>query len=214
MSQQTQTQQTQQTQQTDSQPTASSSSSFSLPFIPQTAAAGGITITQPPQTATSYYKIAPSQTITFAWNFTDVIVTPTSLTVSAVGANGNTYPVGPTDGIIPGDATSVLWDLYAYQTNNPNKPLSPTSYTLNVWGDNRGPGAARRAGYMSPNTGLQFALYSPLPYTPIASGWTCAACSGAMSYASHPAFVSLVVTFFIVFFSGFHLLRNAARTRD
>lgn len=39
--------------------------------IPQTAAAGGITLLQPPQSGSaSYFKIAPSETITFKWNMT------------------------------------------------------------------------------------------------------------------------------------------------
>jgi hypothetical protein len=92
-------------------------SSTSAIQIPATAPAGGLTITQPPQTATSFYKIAPSQFITFAWNFTYVLVTPTSLTLSAVGDNGNTYPVGPTNGVIAGTSTSVVWDPWTYNQN-------------------------------------------------------------------------------------------------
>ena len=100
---------------------------------------------------------------------TYVIATPTHLTVSAVCANGNTYPVGPTDGVIPGTATEVVWDIYSYQVNNPNKPLAQASYTLNIW-DDRGPGSARRPGYLQPNSALQFALYTPQPYTGLADG--------------------------------------------
>jgi len=188
-------------------------SSSSVIFVPQTAPAGGITITNPPQTATSFYKIAPSQAITFAWNMTSVIVTPTHLTLSAVCDNGNTYPVGPTDGIIPGTATQVVWDIYEYQRSNPNKPLAQATYTLNIW-DDRGPGAPRRPGYLEQNTNLRFALYTPQAYTPIASGWTCATCNSASSFAAHPAFISLLITFFVIFFSGFHLLRNQGRSRD
>jgi hypothetical protein len=140
--------------------------------IPQTAPVGIITITQPPQTATSFYKIAPSQLITFAWNFSMVLATPTHLTVSAVCQNGNTYPVGPTNGIIPGTASSVVWDIYSYQQNHPNTPLAQATYTLNIW-DDRGPGAARQPGYLAPNTGLQFALYTPQPYTALSSGESC-----------------------------------------
>ena len=147
----------------------SGSGSSTVIFIPQTAPAGGITITQPPQTATSFYKISPSQPITFAWNMTSVIATPTHLTVSAVCDNGNTYAVGPTDGIIPGTATEVVWDIYAYQQANPNRPLAQATYTLNIW-DDRGPGAARRPGYLEQNSGLRFALYTPQAYTPLASG--------------------------------------------
>lgn len=148
---------------------AASSTRASLTFIPQSAPAGGITITQPPQTATSYFKIASGQTITFGWNMTSVLATPTHLTVSAVCDNGNTYPVGPTDGIIPGTATGIEWDVYSYQTNNPGKPLAQATYTLHIW-DDRGPGAARRPGYLAENNQLKFALYTPQPYTAIASG--------------------------------------------
>ena len=100
---------------------------------------------------------------------TSVIATPTHLTVSAICDNGNTYPVGPTDGIIPGTATQVVWNLDAYQQANPNKPLAQATYTLSIW-DDRGPGSARRAGYMEPNDALKFALYSPAAYTPLTSG--------------------------------------------
>ncbi|KAI0770057.1 hypothetical protein C8Q74DRAFT_869755 [Fomes fomentarius] len=166
--------------------------------IPQTAPAGGLTITKPPQTATSYYKIAPSITITFAWNFTDVLSTPSSLTVSAIGANGNTYPVGPTDGVIPGTATEVTWDIWSYQQSHSNLPLNPGKYVLHIW-DDRGPGAAREAGKLQENSALQFALYTPQPYEPLDN------------YATHPAFVSLTVTFLIMFLSGYSLLRQAFR---
>lgn len=143
--------------------TASSSTTLS---IPQSAPAGELTIIQPPQTATSYFKIAPSNTIMFQWNFSYVLSTPTHLTVSAVCENGNTYPVGPTDGVIPGDATSVTWDLWSYQQAHPATPLAPRSYTLNIW-DDRGPGAPREPGLLQENSQLRFALYSPQAYTPL-----------------------------------------------
>ena len=148
---------------------AAAGTSSSTISIPQTAAAGGITITQPPQTATSFFKIAPNNLVTFAWNFTSVLVTPTHLTVSAVCENGNTYPVGPSNGIIPGTATSVVWDPYAWDQANPNTPLAQASYTLTVW-DDRGPDSPRQGGYMQPNSALRFALYTPQPYTPLNSG--------------------------------------------
>ena len=212
---------------------AAPTTSSSYSPIPQSAPAGILSITQPQQTATSFFKIASGEAITFGWNMTYVLATPTHLTVSAICDNGNTYPVGPTDGVIPGTATEVVWDIYSYQVNNPNKPLAQATYTLNVW-DDRGPGSARRAGYLQPNSALQFALYTPQAYTAISDGalfslfrkrlfayglsffllfvgWNCSTCNSAMSYAAHPAFVSLVITFFIVFFSGFHLLRNSSR---
>lgn len=146
-----------------------SNSASSTLSIPQTAAAGGVTLTQPPQLSTSFFKIASGQLVTFGWNFTSVLATPTSLTVSAVCENGNTYPVGPTDGIIPGTATTVVWDPYSYDQNNPSLPLVQASYTLHIW-DDRGPNVGASPGYMSPNTALKFALYTPQAYTPISSG--------------------------------------------
>lgn len=140
-----------------------------LHSIPQTAAAGGLTITKPAQTATSFFKISPDDQVTFAWNFTYLYVTPQHLTLSALCQNGYTYPVGPTDGVIPGDSTSVVWDPYAYNQAHPELPLPQAVYTLAIW-DERGPGAVREGGVFNPNTALTFALYTPQPYTPLASG--------------------------------------------
>ncbi|KAF8067911.1 hypothetical protein FPV67DRAFT_1164463 [Lyophyllum atratum] len=189
----------------NSNPSATTSTRISIPI---TAPAGLLTITQPPQTATSFYKIAPSNFVTFGWNFSFIQVTPTHLTVSAVCENGNTYPVGPTDGVIPGTATEVVWDLFSYQQNHPNTPLAPAQYTLQIW-DDRGPGAGRAPGYMQANTGLKFALYTPQTYTGLADGWSCTTCSAAWSaYAANPLLVSICATFLIMFLSGFGLLRH------
>lgn len=151
-----------------SQTGSQSLTSAPTPTIPQNAPAGLISVTKPPQQSTSY-KIAPDEPITFAWNFSYIIATPTHLTLSAVCENGNTYPVGPTNGIIPGTATGVVWDTYAYQTSHPQLPLAQAKYTLKIWGD-QGPNAQRTPGFLTPNSAVQFALYTPQGYTPIASG--------------------------------------------
>lgn len=148
---------------------SSSRAANSTISIPASAPAGLITITQPPQTTIAFFKIAPSQPITFAWNFSYILSTPASLTVSAICDNGNTYPVGPTNGIIPGTATNVIWDAYGWQENNPNSPLAQATYTLEIF-DERGPGSARAPGLLQPNNALKFALYTPQGYTPISSG--------------------------------------------
>ncbi|KIY47314.1 hypothetical protein FISHEDRAFT_66136 [Fistulina hepatica ATCC 64428] len=188
-----------------------SKSTSSTISIPQTAAAGSLTITKPPQTATSYFKLAENQLVTFGWNFTDVIVTPTSLTVSAVCENGYTYAVGPNDGIIEGTATQVVWDIYSYQKAHPSIPLVPATYTLTIW-DDRGPGATRAAGYMSPNDALTFAIYTPQAYTPLASGWECAGCNDArsltLSVMSDNVMACVLTTFLVALLSGLHLFRR------
>lgn len=183
-------------------PTRSNSNFHPMQTVPKGAPAGTLTITQPPQLSTSYYKIAPSQFITFGWSFSHVLITPSHLTVSAVCENGNTYPVGPTDGIIPGNATSVVWDTYSYQTSHPNSPLAQAKYNLKIWGDH-GPNSLHLSGLLAPNDALHFALYTPQPYIPVGSGWVCAGCSGAMSpYVSHPALAGILVTLLVTLLSG------------
>ncbi len=186
-------------------------------------------MTEPPQTATSFFKIAPSQLATFGWNMTSVIASPTHLTVSAKCDNGNTYPVGPaTDGVIDGDATQVVWDIYSYQQSHNGAPLPQGTCTLLIC-DERGFGASRLGGYMVPNSALTFALYTPAGYTPLASGalpftfpfyflltdgagWECTICNSSFSsYVAQPTIITIVATFLVVFLSGFQLLRNAAR---
>ncbi|KZT51203.1 hypothetical protein CALCODRAFT_477449 [Calocera cornea HHB12733] len=190
-------------------PTRASSTSSTSTGIPQTAAAGGLSFTQPPNTAApSFYKIAPDNVITFGWNFTSLYSTPTHLTMSAVcSANGNTYPVGPTNGIIDGNARSVTWNPYDYNQIPGVTPLAEASYTLHVW-DERGPNVGAQPGLFSPNAQMTFALYKPQSYTPIADGWSCTACSGALGLASNPLSLGLLATTVVMVVSGWHLLRN------
>ncbi|KAJ7135928.1 hypothetical protein C8R44DRAFT_608995, partial [Mycena epipterygia] len=148
---------------------------FNASFIAQTDPAG---ITQPPQTATSFYKIAENQMITIGWNMTSVIATLTSS--SAFSAPTVTPTLAPTPtGHLPGMTTQVVWDVYSYQQARQNTPLAQATCTLHMW-DDHGPTATERAGYMSPNTALTFALYTLQAHTPIASGWTCTGCKSAM----------------------------------
>ncbi|KAF8500268.1 hypothetical protein F5888DRAFT_1793523 [Russula emetica] len=195
---------------TTASPASSSTGNSTSISIPTSAPAGLLTITQPPQTTIAFFKVAPSQPITFAWNFSYVLSTPASLTVSAICENGYTYPVGPTNGIIPGTATSVVWDAYAWQQSNANSPLAQATYTLEIF-DNRGPGSARAPGLLQPNNALKFALYTPQQYTPISSGWQCGGCASDAVPTAHPAFLCICLTIFVMFASGFAMLRNSAR---
>ncbi|EJT99171.1 hypothetical protein DACRYDRAFT_96043 [Dacryopinax primogenitus] len=178
--------------------------------IPQTAAAGGLSFTQPPNTAApSFYKIAPNNIITIGWNFTSLYSTPTHLTLSAYcQANGNTYPVGPTNGVIDGTAKSVTWDPYEYNQQPGVTPLAEASYTLRIV-DERGPNVGAAPGLFSPNSQMTFALYKPQSYTPLSDGWSCTACSaGVLGVVSHPLSLGLIVTTVVMIVSGWHLLRN------
>ncbi|KZO98692.1 hypothetical protein CALVIDRAFT_544815 [Calocera viscosa TUFC12733] len=185
------------------------SSSTTSTGIPQTAAAGGLSFTQPPNTAApSFYKIAPENVITIGWNLTSLYVTPTHLTLSAYcSANGNTYPVGPTNGIIDGNAKSVTWNPYEYNQIPGVTPLAEASYTLRIT-DERGANAGAQPGMFSPNSQMTFALYKPQSYTAISDGWSCTACSGTLGLASYPLSFGLIATTVVMVVSGWHLLRN------
>ncbi|KAG8862915.1 hypothetical protein FRB96_000335 [Tulasnella sp. 330] len=184
-----------------------SGNSSSTLSIPQTAAAGGILMTQPPQTATvSFYKIAPSNPITFGWNLTSLYVYPSSLTVSAVcTANGFTYPVGS---ILPGTATQVVWDPWAYEQSPGVQQLAQETYTLHI-NDERGPTALGTPGMFSAYSGLKFALYKPGSATPL-SDWQCAGCGTNAAYVVviQPGFIALLVTTVVMFLSGWSVIRR------
>ena len=146
--------------------------------IPQSAPAGSLTVTAPPQTSVAFFKIASDAPITFAWSFTDVLSTPASLTVSAVCDNGMTFPVGPqTNGAIPGTATSLVWDAYSFEQAHPQSPLPQSTYRLEI-SDERGMGVGIKPGLLTPYNALRFALYSPQPATALYTG-----VSGYYSYS-------------------------------
>jgi len=178
--------------------------------IANTLPAGVLSFTQPPQTAAaSYYKIAPSNPITIGWNFTYLVQTPTHLTVSAFcSSNGNTYAVGPTDGVIPGGATQVVWDTYEYEQQQGAVPLAQAEYTLFIH-DERGPDSGLHAGLLTPNSGMKFSLYRPRTYDPLES-WSCPGCSSAIQAYSVAKTMPIAafLTFFLMFLSGWQLLRR------
>lgn len=167
--------------------------------IPSSAPNGGITITEPAQTAdASYYKIAQGVTVTFGWNFTSVLSYPTSLVVQAVCSdNSNTYTIASS---LPGTASNVTWVPYDYdqraaQSGQP--ALIQATYRLQIF-DERGLTVAASPGLFSPNTKVQFALYIPQPYTPIAGEWLMAggrkaAVLTAVSPSHHPPYRRLVL---------------------
>ncbi|PWN37151.1 uncharacterized protein FA14DRAFT_112196, partial [Meira miltonrushii] len=157
-----------------------SSANNSVSSIPQSAAAGGITITQPQQTAAqSYYKIAQGISVTFGWNFTSVLRYPSSFVVQAYcSENHNTYTIASS---LAGTATAVTWAPYdfdqsAIQLGQPQ--LIQATYRLQIF-DERGLSVGLQPGLFQPNTKVEFALYQPKPYTPISAGWICAGCNGA-----------------------------------
>jgi hypothetical protein len=154
--------------------------------IPLTAPPGSLLITRPvssPGADAALYKVAHGTPVTFGWKLSNVLATPTYLTVAAI-AGGRTYAVGGTGtlpdnvvfgtkagdpGIVDGTATQVVWDLDTYQSANPGAQLLQTMYTLSIW-DDRGPQPTFRPGYMLPNAQFKFSLYTPQAYQSLDDG--------------------------------------------
>lgn len=134
--------------------------------IPDDAPAGGMFWKQPATTTVSYYKLAPSYTVTLNWNLTSLYITPTSLTFSAYcSSNKNTYAIGPTS--VAGTETQLLWSPWDYQTGaGQQTPLVQGTYTLQV-NDERGTTAYGTPGMFQYNNAITFAMYTPQPYTPL-----------------------------------------------
>lgn len=189
-------------------------------------------MTMPPATALpSFYKIAPNNPITFGWNFTSLYVQPTSLTVKAVCTqNGFTYLLGQNSGVIPGTATSIVWDPYQMEQSPGAQKFAQATYTLHII-DDRGDNAAMKGGLFSPNDQLRFALYQPGAATPLSreyrsasvlqrhafltsllclAEWNCPDCNqgGAAALKIHPGMFTVTITLMVMLLSGFGLLRR------
>jgi len=145
--------------------------------------------------------------MTFGWNLTSVLVTPSVLTFSAYcSSNKNTYPVGTVT--VPGTATTITWEPWSYQTGaGQQTPLVQGTYTLQV-NDEQGTTANGEAGRFNYFNGLTFAFYTTQPYTPLAQ-WTCAGCeNGAKILAPNTAIIGVIATFAVMLISGWGLLRS------
>jgi len=168
-------------------------------------------MTMPPQTASiSFYKIAPSNPITFGWNFTSLYVQPQTLTVSAVDTlRGYTYTIGgpSSNGILPGTASSVIWDPYAYEQQPGALQLAQATYVLHI-NDERGPNARGTPGMFEAYSGLKFALYKPGGATPLSS-WVCPGCSAAERLQVNSSLMAVAITTLVMMFSGWAVIRRA-----
>lgn len=133
--------------------------------IPASAPDGGISMTQPAQTGdASFYKIASGEKITFGWNYTSVIITPSTLQISAFcSANAVTYNLG---GVSSG-ATEFVFDPGQYNQQAPHSQLPQlmqASYRLMISNpDVTAPGP----GVVASNSKVTFAMYKPQAYTPL-----------------------------------------------
>ncbi|KAI5815201.1 hypothetical protein BZA77DRAFT_355597 [Pyronema omphalodes] len=137
--------------------------------IPTDAQVGGIAIITP-----NVYEQFPfykdTDFVTFEWNYTSLIVTPTALNVVAVAGN-NDYTIAAN---ISAQQTKVIWDVAAYNAKATMR--TPTEkYTLKIWDASKPSNAAPSPGYLAPYSGTAFGIYQPKPYVPFQS-YVCISC--------------------------------------
>jgi hypothetical protein len=125
-----------------------------------------------------YFKIGDF--VTFAWNYTDLLATPTAVDIVATcTANQQLYTIAANQTV--GNSTgAVTWDTGAYQATALQNPLLTQTYTLIIYDAASQISATAQPGYLAVYDQYTFGMYTPQPYTPLAD-WKCATCSGALS---------------------------------
>jgi hypothetical protein len=141
--------------------------------------AGGISMISPAViSGAQYYKIGDF--VTFAWNYTSLLASPTAVNVMATcTANQQLYTLAANQTL--GNATgAVTWDTGAYQSTALSDPLLTETYTLIIYDADSSISATAQAGYLAVYDQYTFGMYTPQAYTPLGE-FKCATCSGALS---------------------------------
>ncbi|KAL9121579.1 MAG: hypothetical protein Q9187_001868 [Circinaria calcarea] len=131
--------------------------------IDQRLPAGGIQMLTPSALAApSYYKIGDQ--ITFGWNYTSLIVTPTAIDIIvSCTANSATYTISSNATVQP--TGQAVWDT-ARDAQGDN-PLLTDTYTLVIHDAARDITAAPAAGYLGSYSQFRFGMYRRQEYTPL-----------------------------------------------
>lgn len=126
-----------------------------------------------------YYKVGNN--ITFAWNFTDVLATPTAVDILATcTANQQMYTLAMNHTVGANSTAAVTWDTEQYQATAAQDPLLTEMYTLIIYDAASGISATAQPGYLAVYDQYTFGMYTPQPYTPLPE-YKCPTCSGALS---------------------------------
>jgi len=130
----------------------------------------------------SIYKIGDK--VTFAWNYTDLIISPTAVdVVASCSAAATDFTIASN---LPIKSMSVTWDTGKFQqTGNVRLPVA--TYTLYVFDSKGSKTDTPQVGRLGPFSGPQFGMYTPQSYTPL-KDFECPTCdpnqaSGLDKYA-------------------------------
>jgi len=126
-----------------------------------------------------YYKIG--DLVTFAWNYTSLLATPTAVNILATCTANNALYTLAANQTVTGNATGVVtWDTGAYQSTALSAPLLTETYTLIIYDAASSISATPKAGFLATFEQYTFGMYVPQAYTPLGE-YICVTCSGALS---------------------------------
>jgi hypothetical protein len=123
---------------------------------------GGVSMISPNvRTGSQYYKIG--DWVTFAWNFTSVILTPTAVNVVASASSGNAeFTIAAN--LTYQDNMTVLWDTAQYTTRQ-GPQLVMATYTLIIENANEAKATGGPlAGELTSSENFLFGMYAPQAY--------------------------------------------------
>ena len=122
-------------------------------------------ITPAVSSGAQYYKVG--DWVTFAWNYTSLLATPSAIDVFAsCAANQALYTLALNQSV--SETGRVLWDTGDYQATA-TIPLLTNTYTLIIYPADSSISATAKAGYLAVQETYTFGMYTPQPYTPWSS---------------------------------------------
>ncbi|KAI6378109.1 hypothetical protein MCOR25_002353 [Pyricularia grisea] len=137
--------------------------------------AGSVVMVTPATTAgTQLVKVG--DWVTWGWNYTNLQAPPTAIDV-LISCSQATRTWTLTQNMTYATKADFLWD----SSNDRGTPYVVAEYTLIIYDSDSSISATAEPGYLAPYSGFKFGMYTGAAYTPLASGWRCVSCSGAMS---------------------------------
>ncbi|KAL6862112.1 hypothetical protein J3F83DRAFT_746742 [Trichoderma novae-zelandiae] len=130
--------------------------------------------------AAALYKIGDY--ITWGWNYTNILGTPTAIDVLiSCSTASETWTL--TSNMTFKPSAAYTWDS-SVQESSVESPLPVAMYTLIIKDSDAAISSAPDAGYLGTFSGFTFGLYTPQPYVPFPE-WRCDACNAALSKFDH-----------------------------
>lgn len=139
-----------------------------------------------PQTTITSALYRIGEFVTLGWNYTNVQVTPTAVDV-VISCTTASESWTLTSNMTYETSGALTWDTGAFQSDSVQQPLLVEQYIMYIYDADSSISATAGPGELTAAAAMTFGLYTGQPYTPLASGWVCATCSGAMSSSERQA---------------------------